>query len=161
LLEKVKNGTDPYELLDMVIEMCKEKIFHRVKKLANSFGVSNSNQRQGESNLWQFDETKEPHQKLEAALKEVGWLDGSTADTLDDFTRFVGTVKRTSNIEAFWNVLYFSWAVTSVADLDKVLERQQVRYLRKLGDYVWILKQIPSLVEKAGKAEITVEQVLT
>ena len=111
--------------------------------------------------MWQFDETKEPHQKLEAALKEAGWLDGSTADTLDDFARFVGTVKRTSNTEVFWNVLAFSWAVTSVADLDKVLERQQVRYLRNLGDYVRILKQIPSLVEKAGKAEITVEQVLT
>ena len=160
LLENVKNGTDPDELLLMVIEMCKEKIFHRVKKLANSFGVSDSNQRQGESNLWQFDETKEPDQKLEAALKEAGWLDDSTAGTLDDFTRFVGTVKRTSDPKVFWNVLSFSSAVTSVADLDKVLERKQVSHLRKLGDYVRILKQMPSLVEKAGKAEITVEQVL-
>jgi hypothetical protein len=46
--------------------MCKEKILHRVKKLANSFGV-NQNQREGEMNLWGFDATKEPHQKLEAA----------------------------------------------------------------------------------------------
>jgi len=35
------------------------------------------------------------------------------------------------------------------------------RRLRKLGDYVQIIQQMPSLVEKAGNAEITVEQVLT
>jgi len=99
LLENVKNGTNPENLLNMVVAMCKEKIFHRVDKLANSFGVS---QRQEESNLWQFNETKEPHQKLEAALKEAGWLGyGSTADTLDNFTRFVGRVTRTSDAVDF------------------------------------------------------------
>src|SRR5277367_1997566 len=40
LLENVKKGTRTAELLKIVISMCKEKIFHRVKKLANSFSVS-------------------------------------------------------------------------------------------------------------------------
>jgi hypothetical protein len=162
LLENIKNGTKASALLNMVIAMCKEKIFHRVKKLANLFGVSQNNQRQEESNLWQFDETKEPHQKLEAALEKAGWLeDKSTVLVLDNFTRFVGSVTRTSESMVFWNVLYFSWTVTSVADLNKVLEEKQVRYLRKLGDYVRIIHHMPLLLRKAGKAKITVEQVLT
>ena len=99
-----------------------------------------------------IDATKEPHQKLEAT---------STVDVLDNFTRFVGTVTKTSDSLVFWNVLNFSWTVTSVADLDKVLEGQQVRYLRKLGDYLRIIRHMPKLVKKAGKAKITVEQVLT
>src|SRR4051794_41004666 len=37
LLENVKNGTKTSELLDKVIDMCSEKILHRVKKLAKSF----------------------------------------------------------------------------------------------------------------------------
>jgi len=43
LLEKVKNSTKTAELLDTVIAMCREKIFHWVKKLAKSFGVSQNN----------------------------------------------------------------------------------------------------------------------
>jgi hypothetical protein len=161
LLENVKNGTKAVALLDMVIGMCREKIFHRVKKLANAFGVSQNNQRQDESNLWHFDETKEPHQKLEAVLKKSGWLKyKSVVHVLDSFTRFVGTVTRTSASNDFWNLLYFSWVVTST-DLNKVLEGNQTRHLIKLGDYVRILNRMPELLEKAGKAKITVEQVLT
>jgi hypothetical protein len=52
LLENVKNNSDMPVLLEMVTAMCKEKIFHLVKKLAKSFGVSPNNQRQEESNLW-------------------------------------------------------------------------------------------------------------
>src|SRR5438046_5614912 len=37
LLGNVKKGTKAAELLEIVIAMCKEKIFHRVKKLAKSF----------------------------------------------------------------------------------------------------------------------------
>src|SRR5205809_7974594 len=58
LIENVKKGTKAGELLKIVIPMCTAKIFHRVKKLANSFGVSQNNLRQDESNLWQFDDTK-------------------------------------------------------------------------------------------------------
>jgi hypothetical protein len=163
LFENVKKGTKADKLLKIVIPMCIEKIFHRVKKLASSFRVSQNNLRQNELNLWQFDATKEPHQKLEAALKGAGWLEGyrSTVDLLDRFTRFVGTAENTSNAEVFWNILYFSWTVTSVADLNKVLGEKQVRYLSKLGDYVRILKHMPLLLAKVGKANITVEQVMT
>jgi len=162
LLGNIKKGTKADELLYMVIAMCREKIFHRVKKLAKSFGVSQEKQRQKESNLWEFDETKEPHQKLEAVLKAAGWLEYKpTVYVLDNFTRFVGTVTRNSESADFWNILYFSWSVTSVADLNKVLNQEQVRYLGKLGDYVRIIQHMPSLLKKAGKAEITVEQVLT
>ena len=99
---------------------------------------------------------------MEAALKEAGWLEAneSTVHLLDSFTRLVGRVKKTSKAELFWNILYFSWSVTSVADLNKVLEEKQVRCLSKLGDYVRILKHIP-LLAKASKAKITVEQVMT
>jgi hypothetical protein len=162
LLENVKNGARTRVLLNKVIAMCREKIFHRVKKLANSFGVSQNNQRQEESNLWQFDETKEPHQRLEAVLKKSGWhKDKPTVHMLDGFTRFVGTVTKTSEVKYFWNILEFSWSVTSIADLNKVLEEKQVRYLSKLGDYVRIIKHMPVLLKKAGGAKITIEQVIT
>ena len=162
LFENIKNSTKDTELLDIVIAMCKDKIFHRVKKLAKSFGVSQNNQRREESNLWQFDETKEPHQKLEAMLKNNDWLeDESTVQCLDNFTRLLGRVTRTSEINDFWYILYFSWFVTLAADLNKVLEEKQVRYLSKLGDYVRITRHMPSILKKAGKVKITVEQVLT
>jgi hypothetical protein len=162
LLENVKSGTEAGELLNMVIAMCREKIFHRVKKLANSFGVSQNNQRQEESNLWQFDKSKESHQKLEATLNKGGWLEyESTVHILDNFTRFVGRVTRTSESKVFWNILFFSWCVTSVADLNKVLEAKQVRCLTKLADYVRIIEHMPLLLKKAGKAKITIEQVIT
>src|SRR5271156_4049170 len=40
LLENVQKGTPADELLEIVIPMCREKIFHRVRKLAKSFDVS-------------------------------------------------------------------------------------------------------------------------
>jgi hypothetical protein len=55
LLQKAKDGVKTKELLNIVIPMCKEKIFHRVKKLAKSFGVSLTNQREEDFNLWGFD----------------------------------------------------------------------------------------------------------
>jgi hypothetical protein len=163
LLENVKNGTGTRELLNKVIAMCREKIFHRVKKLANSFGVSQNNLRQEESNLWQFDETKEPHRGLETVLGKSGWHKNneSTIHVLDRFTRGVGKLTKTSEVKYFWNTLYFSWCVTSIPDLNMVLEEKQVRYLSKLGDYVRIIKHMPSLLKKAGKAKITIEQVIT
>ena len=162
LLKSVKNGTKANELLKMVITMCRAKIFQRVKKLANSFGVSQNNQRQEDSNLWQFDETKEPCQELEAVLKKCGWdKDIPTVDKLDSFTRFVGRVTKTSEVEDFLSILHLSWSVTLIADLNKVLEEKQVRYLSKLGDYMRIIKHMPLLLEKAGEAKITIEQVIT
>jgi hypothetical protein len=123
--------------------------------------VSQTNQKREESNLWQFNETKEPHQELEATLEKANWFEGneSTVHLLDSFTRFVGRVTKTSNVEDFWSILYFSWCVTSVAGLNKILEEDQVRYLSKLSDYVRILERIPLLFKKAGNATITVEQV--
>jgi hypothetical protein len=162
LLENVKNGTKTGELLKKVIVMCRGKIFQRVKKLAKSFGMSQNNQKQAESNLWKFDETKEPHQKLEAALRKGGWLTHkSIVEGLDNFTRFVGRVTKASEMMAFWNILCFSWTVTTVAELNEVLEEKQVKYLSKLGDYVRILRCMPEILKKAGEAEITVEQVFT
>jgi len=162
LLENIEKDTPADELLKIVIPMCREKIFHRVKKLANSFGVSQTDQRREESNLWRFDET-EPCQTLEATLKRANRLKGneSTAHLLDRFTRFVGRITRTSKVEDFWTILYFSWCVTSVAGLNKILEENQVRYLSKLGDYVRILERIPLLLKKLDKAKITIEQVMT
>jgi len=62
-------------------------------------------------------DTKEPRQKLEAALKEAGWLteNESTVHLLDAFPRLVGRATKTSGAEYFWNIFYFSWCVTSVA----------------------------------------------
>jgi hypothetical protein len=161
LLDNIRKGTPATELLKVVIPMCREKIFHRVRKLANSFGVSQIDQKQEESNLWRCDETKEPYRKLEARLKEATFLEyyKSTSDLLDRFTRFVGRVTMASKAEDFWTILYFSWCVTSVADLNKILGKNQVKYLSKLGDYVRILERIPLLLERAGKPKITVEQV--
>jgi hypothetical protein len=62
LLENAKNGTPADELLEIVIPICRDKILRRIKKLANSFGVSQTNQKLEQSNLWQFDETKASHQ---------------------------------------------------------------------------------------------------
>jgi len=94
-------------------------------------------------------------------MREEGWFEnGSTIEELDTFTRYVGMTTKTSEIQEFWNILYFSWSVTTVADLKGILGEQQVRYLTKLGDYVRIIKYLPEIVEKAGDAKITVEQVL-
>jgi hypothetical protein len=162
LLENAKNGTPTAELVKTVISMCRAKIFRRVRKLANSFGVSQANQKLEESNLWRFDETKEPHQKLEAALANlVGKYDSTTVSLLDGFTRFMGKVTKTSEVEDFRRILYFSKKVTSVAGLDEILKGNQVKYLKKLGDYVRILEHLPAIVRKAGIREITVEQVMT
>jgi hypothetical protein len=163
LLEKAEKGARVGELLNVVITMCREKIFYRVRKLANSFDVNKTNQRQEESNLWRFDETKEPHQKLGATLEEAGWLtdNKSTARVLDDFTRLVGRTTKTSGTGDFWIILYFSWCVTTVADLNKILGENQARYLRKLNDYIRILKRIPSLLKKPGITKIILEQVMT
>jgi len=73
---------------------------------------------------------------------------------------YLGSIK-TSEVKYFWNILYFPRPVTSIADLNKVLEERQVRYLSKLGDYVRIIKHMPLLLKKAGKAKITIEQVIT
>ena len=125
-------------------------------------GVSQNNQKKEESNLWQFDEIKEPHQKLGAALNKAGWYKNkSTVHKLDIFTRFVGRVTKTSEINTFLSILRFSWTVTSIADLNKVLEEKQVRHLRKLSDYVRIIKHMPLLLKKVDKAKITIEQVIT
>jgi hypothetical protein len=162
LLESAKNGTRATELLKNVILICREKIFHRVKKLANSFGVSQTDQKREKSNLWRLDETKESYQKLEATLKKAYRVKGyeSTVHLIDNVMRFVGRVTKTSKVEDFWSILYFSWCVTSVADLNTILEENQVRYLSKLGDYLQILKRIPLLLKKAGNTKITVEQVM-
>jgi hypothetical protein len=163
LLEKIKKDTPARELLKIVIPMCREKIFYRVKKLANSFGVSQTDQRRGESNLWRLDETGETYQTLTAKLKKAKRLkdNESTVHLLDRFTRFVGRVTKTSKTGDFWTILYFSWCVTSVAGLNKILGESQVRYLSKLGDYVRILKRIPLLLKKLDKEKLTIEQVIT
>jgi hypothetical protein len=163
LLENAKKDATAGKLLRIVIPMCRGKIFRRVKKLADSFSVSQTNQRQEHSNLWRFDETEEPCQKLEAILKKANRLkdNESTVHLLDRFTRFVGRITKTSEVEDFLTILYFSWYVTSVANLDKFLEENQVRYLNKLGDYVRILQRLPLLLKKLEKFKITVEQVMT
>ena len=99
---------------------------------------------------------------METTLKKANWFEDneSTVHLLDSFTRFVGRVTKTSNVEDFWSILYFSWSVTSVAGLNEILEEDQVRYLSKLGDYVRILERIPLLLKRAGNAMITVEQVM-
>ena len=105
LLENIKKGTPADELLRIVIPMCKEKIFRRVENLANSFDASQTDQKR-ESNLWQVDETKEPYQELEAAVRRTGLLQplDSTVQLLDGFTRFVGKVTKTSLTEHFWSI---------------------------------------------------------
>jgi len=163
LLDNVRINTSTADLLDIVISMCKEKILHRVRKLAKSFDVSQTNQRQEESNLWQFDKTKGPCQMLEAMLERAGRLKGneSVVSLLDRFTRFVGRITKDSKAADLWTVLYFSSCVSSVAGLNTILKENQARYLSKLGDYVRILERIPLMLKKVGKAKITVEQVMT
>jgi hypothetical protein len=164
LLDNVQTNASAGDLLlDIVIPMCKEKILYRVKKLAKSFDVSQTNQRQKESNLWQFNKTREPCQMLEAILVSAGALkDGeSVVSLLDRFTRFVGRITKDSEAADLWTILYFSSFVSSVAGLDTVLKGNQARYLNKLGDYVRILERIPLILKKVDKAKITVEQVIT
>src|SRR5579862_998094 len=129
LLENVRKGTPAVEMLKIVIPMCREKIFHRVKKLANSFGVSETHQREEESNLWRFDETQESCQELEAMLKRTSWLGcyESTVNLLDKFTRLAGRATKTCGVKYFWTILYFSRCVTSLPSLHRILEENQVR----------------------------------
>ena len=160
LLDSARRGAKTGELLHKVISMCKDKIFQRIKKLAKSFNVSQSNQRDQESNLWNFDATNESCQSLETAMKKAGCLkEQSTITRLDNFTRFVGKTTRTDKSNTFWTILHFSWIVTTSTGLNKLLEAHQVRYLSKLGNYLRILRHIPTLLKKAGKAKISIEQV--
>jgi hypothetical protein len=154
---------DGLALLLVFSPMCRDKILHRVKKLANSFGVSQTDQRLGESNLWRFDEAKEPCQKLEATLKKAKWLEGykSIVHLLDSFTRFLGKVTKTSKVEDFWTILYLLWSITSVAGLESFLEEKQVGYLNKLSDYVRILERLHLIIKRIGTKKITIEQVMT
>ena len=159
LLQKAKDGIETKELLNMVIPMCKEKIFHRVQKLAKSFGVSLANQRKEDFNLWGFNKTKEPFRKLEAALKRAGWLeDLSTIERLDDFTRSIGLITKTSATREFSIILRFAWTV-SVDGLEEVLKGSQARYLNKLSDYVRSLVQIRSLLKNIRTVKIVATQV--
>jgi hypothetical protein len=84
-------------------------------------------------------------------VKKAGWLKHyeSTVHALDNFTRLVGTVTKNTKALDFWCILNFAWCVTSVAGLNKVLDEKQVRYLRKLGDYVRILKHMPVFLKQA------------
>ena len=163
LLDNVQINASTADLLDIVISMCKEKILHRVRKLAKSFDVSQTNQRQEESNLWQFDKTKEPCQMLEAMLERAGRLkdNESAVSLLDRFTRFVGRITKDSEAADLWTILYFSSCVSSVAGLNTILKENQARYLSKLGDYVRILGHIPLMLKKVDKTKITAEQVMT
>jgi hypothetical protein len=65
-----------------------------------------------------------------------------------------------SEIEDFMNILSLSGCLTIHGALDIILEGSQVRYLRKLGDYVRAVERIPSLLRKVGKIKITIEQVM-
>jgi hypothetical protein len=163
LLDNVQMNASTADLLDIVISMYKEKIVHRVRKLAKSFDVSRTNQREGQSNLWQFDKTKKPCQKLEAMLEKAGRLKGneSVVSLLDRFTRFMGRIANDSKAADLWTILYFSSCVSSVAGLDTILKENQARYLSKLGDYVRTLERIPLMLKKVDRAKITVEQVMT
>ena len=51
LLESAGKGTKSNEVLSLVISMCKDKILHRVQKLARSFNISQNNPRDEESNI--------------------------------------------------------------------------------------------------------------
>ena len=100
--------------------------------------------------------------KLKAVLEDIGWCGKvPIVRVLDSFTRFMGRATKTSKAEVFWDILNFSWTVTSITGFDKVLNENQVRYLSKLGDYVRIIERMPMLLKKAGETKITIEQVIT
>ena len=65
-----------------------------------------------------------------------------------------------SEIAGFMNILSLSYILTTHGALDIILEESQVRYLRKLGDYLRAVRRIPSLLRKVGKIKIAVEQVI-
>lgn len=162
LLDSARRGAKTGELLYKVISMCRDKIFQQIEKLAKSFNVSQSNQRDQELNLWNFDATNAACQKLEMAMKAAGWLKNQLIVTrLDNFTRFVGKTTRIDESKIFFTIIYFSWTVTASTELNKLLAAERVRYLSKLSDYMRILRHIPKLLQMAGKANIIIEQVLT
>jgi hypothetical protein len=150
LLECGIKGTKDNEVLRLVVSMCKDKILHRIKKLARSFNISQNNPRDEESNgIWGFDEKK--HVRLHNSLKKAGQLindSTSLIDALDQFTCQLGKMTKGSEIEDFMNILSLSGCLTTHDALDSILEENQVRYLRKLGDYVRAVERIPSLCEK-------------
>jgi hypothetical protein len=161
LLESGIKGAKANEVLSLVISMCKDKILHRVKKLARSFNISKNNPRDEESNIWGFDEKK--HVGLHNSLKKAGQLfndSTSLIDVLDQFTYQLGKMTKGSEIAGFMNILSLSYILTTHGALDIILEESQVRYLRKLGDYLRAVRRIPSLLRKVGKIKIAVEQVI-
>lgn len=95
LLECGIKGTKDNEVLRLVVSMCKDKILHRIKKLARSFNISQNNPRDEESNIWGFDEKK--HVRLHNSLKKAGQLindSTSLIDALDQFTCQLGKITK-------------------------------------------------------------------
>jgi hypothetical protein len=161
LLESGIKGAKANEVLSLVISMCKDKILHRVKKLARSFNISQNNPRDEESNIWGFDEKK--HVGLHNSLKKAGQLfndSTSLIDILDEFTCQLGKMTKGSEMADFMNILSLSYILTAHGALDILLEESQVRYLRKLGDYMRAVRRIPNLLRKVGKIKIAIEQVI-
>jgi hypothetical protein len=166
LLQKARDGVKTSELMNLVIPMCKEKIFRRIKKLANSFGVSLTDQREGNFNLWGFDGTKEPCQSLEAALRP-GYLGNlSTIERLDNFTRSIGLMHAYDynfyddgilanplfRMGSHWHV--GSWFEGNVgSEPSEIFEKAG-----RLYTHPQVLKQIPSL-KKIGTTKIVATQV--
>jgi hypothetical protein len=164
LIQKAQGGARVADILEIAIPMCRDKILYRIKKLAKSFGIGRESQRQKEANLWQFDATKKPFQKLQATLEEKGFFTGETTiQLLDGFTRRLGETTKTSSVKWFKYLIYFSRAAATVSNLGDVLDAQQVRYLGKLGDYLRVVQGIPKLVKDVKKrnARIVATQVCT
>jgi hypothetical protein len=162
LLQMAKAGTSGDELLTFVLEMCKEKIFHRIAKLAKAFG----DQPENTSNLWGFNEENPNHEKFQDKMKTcIFFQDRTTVETLDSFMRSVRSMTKHSAAGHFESILYFCWFVTYDLECDKILgsmlDEKKVRSLKKIGDYMRTCRHIHKLMTtKFAGMSLKVEQVL-
>jgi hypothetical protein len=160
LLRMVQEGSDGLKILGFVIRRCHAKIHFRITKLAKSFKESMARM----SNLWGLDENIPAHRELIDQLLKSNYCRGRTViGSLDAFTHEVVDIKKSADVDAFLEIIYFCWLLTSeitqIANLKLVLNDLQVRYLKKVGDYWRIVMRFSDLKKKLHGASISVEQV--
>lgn len=163
LLQMSLDGVEIAVILPIVVDMCWEKILHRIERLARSF----TQEIHRAWNTWRLMPHRSSHHEFAERIREhVQFQDRTVIESLDLFTRLLARVASSGHHAEAPHVvklIFFCYAVTSTSKLtrllSKVLNGSQVRYLGLLGDYMRSLWLIHQLLRRLRNTKVTVEQV--
>lgn len=169
ILQMSLSGVEITEILPLVVEMCKDRILHRIEKLAKAL----EDAMQWPRNMWGFNGDLSAHKEFQDGIRSHILFKGRPiVTTLDRFTRTMARMARrgrSAQVEDFVQILFFSYAVTATNGhtkrLGKILRHDKVKCLRVLGNYMralWLIHQLLKRLSKGGrKVKVTIEQVST